>query len=314
MSGERGAPVPWIDGETLRAALPMSAAIEALGSAFAQGGFVAPPRAHHAVPGGDLLLMPAAGAPGAGVKLVSIAPGNPARGLPLIHGVYVLFEPRTLRPAALVDAAPLTALRTAAVSGLAARHLARADASSLVVFGSGTQARSHVEALRAVRPVERITIVGRTPSSVEGLVAELRDQGLGAVAGDPSAVRTADLVACCTTSREPLFDGADLPEGVHVTAVGAYTPDARELDTTTMRRSRIVVEDREAALAEGGDLVIPIAEGALRAEDIVADLGEVVRGAPVRRSDVDLTVLKSVGLALEDLAVVAAALAALDEG
>jgi ornithine cyclodeaminase/alanine dehydrogenase-like protein (mu-crystallin family) len=301
--------IPWLDGPALRAALPMADAIDALESAFDGEDVTAPPRAHHAVPGGDLLLMPAAGPAGTGVKLVTVAPGNPARGLPLIAGVYVLFAPGTLQPVALVEAAALTALRTAAVSGLAARHLARADAAHLVLFGAGTQARSHVEALRAVRPVERVTVVSRTASRAADLVEELRGAGLRAELGAPADVRDADLVACCTTSPTPVLAGADLPPGVHVTAVGAYTPDTRELDTLAMRRGRIVVEERAAALAEAGDLCIPIAEGALTSDDIVADLREVVRGTAVREAAEDITVFKSVGLAMEDLAVVGAALA-----
>lgn len=299
--------IPWIDAAALRGALPMAAAIDALEAAFGRSDFSVPPRAHHDVPGGDLLIMPAAGPDGTGVKLVTVAPGNPGRGLPLISGIYVLFEAEGLTPAALVDGAALTALRTAAVSGLAARHLARADASHLVVLGAGTQARSHVEALRAVRSLSRVTVVSRTPSRAAALVEDLRAEGVESVVGEPDAVRSADLVAACTTSRVPVIAGADLPAGVHVTAVGAYTPAARELDTDVLRRGRVVVEDRAAALAEAGDLRIPIDEGAFAAADIVADLGEVVRGAAVRTGPDDITVFKSVGLAMEDLAIVAAA-------
>jgi ornithine cyclodeaminase/alanine dehydrogenase-like protein (mu-crystallin family) len=304
----------WIDAAAFRAALPMRAAIDALEAAFAGGAASAPPRAHHGVPGGDLLIMPAAGPTGIGVKLVTVAPGNPSRGLPLISGIYVLFDATDLRPVALVDGAAITALRTAAVSGLAARHLARADARHLVVIGAGTQARSHIEALRAVLPIERVTVVPRAPGAAAALLAAPELDDLVVAEGRRDAVRDADVVATCTTSAVPVLRGVDLPQGVFVTAVGAYTPTARELDTVAMQRGRIVVEDRAAALAEGGDLCVPIAAGDLRAEDIVADLREVVRGAVVRRDDEDITVFKSVGLAIEDLAVVSAAAAALELG
>jgi ornithine cyclodeaminase len=197
------------------------------------------------------------------------------------------------------------------VSALAAHHLARVGASQLVVFGAGAQARAHVEALRAVRPVTRVTIVSRTAGPARALVEDLRASGVDAGTGTPVDVRSADLICTCTTSATPVFDGATVPDGAHITAVGAYRPDTRELDATIMRRARVVVEQREAAFAEAGDVVLAIADGALAPGDIVADLAEVVAGVEVRRSDADITVFKSVGLALEDLAVAAAAVARL---
>lgn len=301
-------PPRWLDAAALAAALPMADAVDAVGEAFAADAIAAPPRDHHAVPGGTLLVMPAAGPAGTGVKLVTIAPGNPDRGLPLISGVYVLFEPDGLTPAALLDGAALTALRTGAVSGLAARHLARQDAAHLVVLGAGAQARSHVAAMRAVRPVTRVTVVSRTAARAGALVAELRADGLDAREGTPEAVREADLVAACTTSPTPVVRGADLPPGVHVTAVGAYTARTRELDTAAVVGSRLVVEDRDVALAEAGDVRIPVEEGALTRDAVAADLRELVAGAPVRRTADDRTTFKSVGMALEDLAVAVAAL------
>lgn len=287
----------------------MVEAIDALEVAFRQMSGGGPPRSHVAVPGGDLLLMPAHGPAGVGVKLVTVAPGNAARGLPLVQGVYVLFAADTLAPVALIDGAALTGLRTAAVSGLATRHLARADAARLVVFGAGTQARTHLAAMRAVRPVTQVVVVSRTPASAEALVEELRADGVDARVGTPAAVRSADLVCTCTTSTTPLFAGGLLPDGAHVNAVGAYKADARELDATTMRRGRVVIEQRDAAFEEAGDLLLAIAEGAMTRDDVAADLAEIAAGVSVRDSDVDITVFKSVGLALEDLAVAAAAVA-----
>jgi ornithine cyclodeaminase/alanine dehydrogenase-like protein (mu-crystallin family) len=193
------------------------------------------------------------------------------------------------------------------VSGLATRHLARADARRLVLYGAGVQARSHLEAMRAVRPVEEVVVVSRGRARAEGLVAEAAALGLRAVVGEPGAERDADLVCTCTTSVAPVVAGATLPEGVHVNAVGAYTASMRELDTEAVRRARVAVETREAAMAEAGDLVIAMLEGAIEEEHVLADLSEVVRGAPVRTGDADVTLFKSVGIAFEDLMIARAA-------
>ncbi len=283
----------------LRAALPWPVAIAAVERAFRDEDPAAtPPRSHLSVPGGELLLMPAHGAAGLGVKLVTLAPSNPARGLPFIHGAYVLFSADGLVPEALLDGTELTAIRTAAVSALATDRLARPDARSLVVFGAGTQARAHVAAMRAVRPIASVTIVGRDPANARALADEL-----GAEVAGPEAVAGADLVCTCTTSAEPLFDGALLAPGTHVNAIGAYRPDLRELDDVAMRRATVVVETRASALAEAGDVI-----GAGLGADALIELGDVVRGAAGRPGGDAITVFKSVGLALEDLAVARAAL------
>jgi ornithine cyclodeaminase/alanine dehydrogenase-like protein (mu-crystallin family) len=299
--------IPYLAAADLHALLPPTDVVDVLEQAFAARTAPGPARSHVAVPGGDLLLMPAASARGVGVKLVTVAPGNPASGLPLVNGVYVLFSPDTLQPRALLDGAALTGLRTAGVSALATRHLARPDAHRLVVFGAGIQARAHVAAMRAVRPITSVTVVGRTPAGARRLAEDLRAEGIDALVGELDAVGEADIVCTCTTSDRPVLAGRLLPPGVHVNAVGAYRPDARELDTEAVRRGRVVVEDRAAALAEAGDLVLPIREGAIEADAVVADLHELVGGAVVRGSAEDVTVFKSVGLALEDLAVAAEA-------
>lgn len=302
--------VPFVDADELGRRVPMSAAIDALGVAFRDGDPAAAPlRSHVETDAGTLLLMPATGAAGVGVKLVTLTGANPGRGLPFIHATYVLFDARTQAPRLLLDGSALTALRTGAVSGLATRHLARADARHLVIFGAGVQAAAHLEAVATVRDIERVTVVGRTPEHVDALVARARARGLEGVAGTPDAVENADIVCTCTTASEPLFDGAALADGAHVNAVGAYEPTAREVDTRTVTRARTVVEVRAAALEESGDLRIPIDDGAIGARHVVADLQEVVRGAEVRTSDEEVTLFVSVGLAFEDLAV-AGALAA----
>jgi ornithine cyclodeaminase/alanine dehydrogenase-like protein (mu-crystallin family) len=297
--------VPFVDAKTLARALPMTAAIDALEAVFGAERLPAGPlRTHVETHDGTLLLMPAIGEQGVGVKLVTLTPSNPERGLPFIHAVYALFDTATQAPVALLDGAALTAIRTAAVSGLATRHLARAEASRLSIFGAGVQARSHLRAMLAVRPIEDVVVVSRTRERAESLVKEA---GVDARVGAPNDVGDRDLVCTCTTSATPVFDGSLLAPGTHVNAVGAYRPDLRELDTETIERSRVVVETREAAMEEAGDLLIAIREGAIGEDHVVADLSEVVRGAKVRRSDDDVTVFKSVGVAFEDLVVARAA-------
>jgi ornithine cyclodeaminase/alanine dehydrogenase-like protein (mu-crystallin family) len=297
--------VPFVDAETLARALPMTTAIDALEAAFgAERLPEAPMRTRVETRAGTLLLMPAFGEPGVGVKLVTLTPSNPDRRLPFIHAVYVLFEAVGQSPVALLDGAALTALRTAAVSGLATRHLARAGASRLAIFGAGVQARSHLHAMLAVRPIEDVVVVSRTRERAEALV---KGAGVDARVGVPDDVGDHDLVCTCTTSATPVFDGSLLAPGTHVNAVGAYRPDLRELDTETIKRGRVVVETREAAMEEAGDLLIAMKEGAIGEDHVLADLSEVVRGETVRRTDQDVTVFKSVGVAFEDLVVARAA-------
>lgn len=300
--------LPVIDAEELRRALPMADAVDALETAFRGTLPDAPLRSHVETATGALLLMPATSEAGIGVKLVTLSPENEDRGLPFIHAVYVLFDGRTQAPRAVLDGTALTALRTGAVSGLATRYLARGDAGTLVVFGAGVQARSHVEAMRAVRPVERVRVVSRSSARAEALAAELRADGLDAGVGGPDAVGDADLICTCTTSPEPVLEGRLLRPGAHVNAVGAYTPETRELDDEAIRRARVVVETREVAMAEAGDVLIPLRAGVVGAEHVVADLAELVGGAPVRRGRDDVTVFVSVGVAFEDLVIAAAAI------
>jgi ornithine cyclodeaminase/alanine dehydrogenase-like protein (mu-crystallin family) len=303
----------FIGAEDLRAGLSMTAAVDALEMAFAREdpSLVAPMRSTLATPAGTLLTMPAAGDAGVGIKLVTLSEFNPQRNLPFVHAVYVLFDVRTQEPEAVIEGAELTALRTAAVSGLATRHLANPAASHLVLFGAGVQAAAHLDAMLAVRPVRDVTVVGRTASRVDALVARARSLGVGARAGKPIDVGGADLVCTCTTSAVSVFSGHELAAGAHINAVGAYLAHQRELDTETIRRAKVVVETREVALAEAGDLVIPIREGAIEASHIQADLAEIVRGRAVRQAASDVTAFVSVGFSFEDLVVARAAMDAL---
>jgi ornithine cyclodeaminase/alanine dehydrogenase-like protein (mu-crystallin family) len=259
---------------------------------------------------GEMLLMPASGPEGAGVKLVSIVRGNPERGLPLIQGVYVLLTPDGLSPELVVDGAALTRLRTVAVSVLATRYLARPDSRRLVVFGAGVQAQSHVDAMCAMFPIEHVTVVGRTPESPSAarLAQGLRQRGLEAHVGEPDAVAGADLICACTTSTAPLFEDADLPAGVHINAIGAYRLDMLELPAASLGRATLVVESLEATLTEAGDVAAAIAEGALPPAHFARELQTLVAGGIGRTRDDEVTIFKSVGLSVEDL-IVARALA-----
>lgn len=299
--------IRFLDAVALRRLVPVSVAIDAIERLFAEGGVEVPQRSHLDVGTGDLLVMPSWGRGGVGVKLVTVNPSNPAAGRPLINGVYVLFARESLEPVLMIDGAAVTALRTPAVSAVATRHLAAPGATRLVIFGAGAQAKGHLEAMRAVTDVSSVLVVTRSPESAGILVQEARTAGLDARAGSPEDVRAADVVCTCTTSATPLFDGALLPAGAHVNAVGAYKPDARELDDAAIRRAAVVVEDRAAAMAEAGDVVQPVRSGVLD-PDAVVELHDVIGAG---RPDAEVTVFKSVGLASEDLAVAAAALEAL---
>jgi ornithine cyclodeaminase len=216
--------------------------------------------------------------------------------------VYLLLDAATLTPLALLDGAALTSLRTPAVSAVAVRRLSTVDSRRLVVFGTGPQAWGHVEAVRAVRPVEHVDVVGRRAGPVEDLVARCRAAGLSAAAAVPEAVAEADIVCCCTTARVPLFDSALLPDHATVVAVGSHEPDAREVDAALVRRAATVVEARSVALREAGDIIQagPPDPGAL------ATLDELVRGLVTVAPDRP-RLFKSTGMAWEDLVVAAAA-------
>ena len=299
----------FVDAEELGRLMPMRAAIDALEDAFREqdptGGW---PRSQLETPAGTLLLMPAASDMGVGVKLVTLTPQNPEVGLPLIHAVYVLFDTSTQAPLAVIDGEALTALRTAAVSGLATKWLAREDTPRLLIFGSGVQARAHLEAMRTIREIGAVIVVSRTGSHAAAFADEIRASDLHARVGTSSDVEVADIICTCTASDVPLFDGKMLGAGTHINAIGSYRPEERELDSRTMKLARVVVETRAAVLGEAGELVIPIGEGTFGPDHVVADLAEVVRGAEVRQADDDITVFKSVGLAFEDLVIATAAL------
>jgi ornithine cyclodeaminase/alanine dehydrogenase-like protein (mu-crystallin family) len=292
---------PYVDAARVAAAVPMADAVRAVEDALRGPAPDDPPRTAVDVAAGQLLLMPSQSAHAVGVKLAAVAPGNPGLGLDRIQGVYVLLDGRTLVPTLLVDGVALTNLRTPAVSAVSAAWLAVPDAAELVVFGSGPQAWGHVLAMRTVRPVRRVRVVGRDAGRAADLVGRVRHLGLEADVATAGAICDADIVCLCTTARTPLFDGQLLPEHAHVVAVGSHEPDAREVDATTLARSYLVVEDRATALLEAGDVVLALQERAIGHDHLRADLRELVADSVDHAQR--LTLFKSVGMAWEDLAV-----------
>jgi ornithine cyclodeaminase/alanine dehydrogenase-like protein (mu-crystallin family) len=302
--------IPFVDAETVRTLLPWPVAIEALEHAVRASGAGVPgpprvsvPRVSVPVAGGELLLMPAESAVAAGVKVLSVAPGNPASGLPRIQGLYVLFDAATLSPWLLLDGTALTAVRTPALSALAGRHLAAPDASALVVFGAGPQARGHIEALCSIRPFSTIVVVARDDLRRGNFVATLVADGYPAAAGTPEAVADADVVVCATTSAQPVFDGRRLAPHACVLAVGSHEPGARELDEVLFARAeRVVVEDRDTALREAGDVIAAVAAGTCSADALIL-LPQALELSP----SPGISIFKSVGMAWQDLAVASVA-------
>lgn len=288
----------------------MKEAIDVLKAAFLTMDSEAPQRARYSTASADLLVMPAWNARALGVKLVTVNPANPQRRLSLIHALYVLFDGRTSRPVALLDGEELTRIRTAALSGLATRCLSDPAAENLVVFGAGKQAEGHIEAMCTVASIRKITIVSRSKDRASSLARITSERmGVDTLVGESDAVRAADLVCTCTTSASPVFDGSLLEGRTHVNAVGSYRPDARELDDATMRQAaEVVVESRGTALAEAGDVLLAMRSGALDGERLI-ELRDLIRDGSPGESRDGVTVFKSVGMAMEDLAVAQAALA-----
>ncbi|WP_137125819.1 ornithine cyclodeaminase family protein [Roseomonas sp. HF4] len=297
-----------LDRTTLRAALPWDALVEALAAMFREG-CEAPLRHRHTIPGpggteNTLLLMPAWRAGGhSGVKIVHVAPANAARGEPAVHATYLLSDAATGAPLALMDGGELTDRRTAAASLLAARHLARPESSRLLLLGSGKVARALAEGYAARFPIADIAIWSPTAANAARLAATLAAEGLPARAVPRPDPAGADIVAAATLATAPLVHGAAVAPGTHVDLVGAYRRDMREADGALLARATLAVDTRAGALAEAGDIVQAVSEGAIGPDHVAADLAELCRGVhPGRRSAAEVTVFKSVGWAGEDLA------------
>jgi ornithine cyclodeaminase len=297
-----------IDAEATRAALPFAQLIPALEAAFAAG-CEAPPRHHHtiAAAGGDatLLLMPA-WLPDRylGIKIVNVFPGNSARGMPALSSLYLLCDGGTGAHLALIDGNEITSRRTAAASALAASFLARPESARMLVVGAGRVASLLPEAYRVVRPIAHVDVWNVTRGHGEALAARLRGAGFDAqaVADLEGAAAAADIVSCATLSTEPLVRGAWLRPGTHVDLIGSFARHMREADDETVRRASVFV-DTAAASEDSGDLAQPIANGVLRREDVRGTLADLCRrNYPGRRSAGEITLFKSVGTALADLA------------
>lgn len=266
-----------------------------------------PARLSPVVPGGQLLIMPSS-APGAvGVKVLSVAPDNPARGLERIQALYVLFDPETLAPSVILDGSAITSLRTPAVSAVAIDELAPETVHEVTVFGAGPQALGHVEAILAIRQPELVTVVARQNDRARAtadLVAGLGVRATALTAGDSAVaavVEASEIVVTATSAATPVLDGSLVADGACVIAIGSHEPDRRELDAGLMGRALVVVEDVATALREAGDVVMAVAEGSL-SQDALRPLKDLVTGG-VTRAAGRPNVFKSVGMSWEDLVI-----------
>ncbi|MEM7414244.1 MAG: ornithine cyclodeaminase family protein [Gemmatimonadota bacterium] len=308
-----------LSGADVRAAVDMPTAIEAMREAFgalSSGAATVPIRLPLEMEHGVSLFMPAHlhASGDAGAKVVSVHPRNAEKGLPVIHAAVLVLDPDTGRVRALMDGTWLTALRTGAIGGLAAEVLARDDARVVTVFGASVQARTQLEAVRCVRSIEEVRIVSATGASAEAFAAELTGVQARAVSDSNEAVRGADIVVAATSSSVPVFDGAAVEPGTHVTGVGSFTPEMREVDTTLIKRARVIVDQREAILEEAGDIVGPIRDGDVDESIMVAEIGEIVLGRAEGRTHPDeITFFKSVGNAVQDVSVAARVLEIAEE-
>jgi ornithine cyclodeaminase len=301
----------------VRRALPMAETIEAMKGAYASlsaGRAQVPLRARLPIPPHDAisLFMPVFLQDQAGealaVKIVSVFPNNPGRGLPLIHAAVLVMEAGTGRPLALLDGGALTAIRTGAASGAATDLLARQDSRVAAVFGAGVQGRTQLEAVCTVRPIETAWVYDPNPDRAIALIAEMAGKlpvpaDLRAADTPGQAISEADVICLATTSASPVFADRDLKPGAHINGIGAYTPEMQETPPETVRRARVIIDSHNACLSEAGDLLQPIAQGLITAEHIHAELGEIVLGSkPGRASETEITYFKSVGVAVQDAA------------
>lgn len=299
-----------LNEQQTRAALPFPELIDTIDAMF-RSDCVMPVRHHHdmEVPGeanAIMLLMPAwVAGEHSGVKILNLFPDNHLRSLPTIIGSYILSSGRTGEMLAIVEGGELTARRTAATSALAARYLAREDAETMLMVGTGRLSLNLMQAHAVSRPLKTFMVWGRNRAKAEETAGQARKVGLNAVAiDDPAeAARRADIISCATLSSEPLVRGEWLKPGAHLDLVGAFKPGMRESDDEAARRASIFVDTRAGAMKEGGDIVQPLQNGVLSTSDIKAEMAELAHGRhPGRTSADEITLFKSVGAALEDLA------------
>ena len=301
----------YVDAAEVARALPFAPLIERLRQAFIQGADV-PLRHHHAIPGvaghagGTLLLMPAwqKGGP-LGIKAVSVFPDNQARGLPSVMGLYLLLDGTTGEPSAVLDGVALTLRRTAAASALAAGYLARPDAREMLMVGAGALAPHMIAAHATMRSLIHVKIWNRTPGRAKALAGSLSIPGIKIEAVDDlrRAAQSADIISCATMSPVPLIKGEWLRPGQHLDLVGAYRADMRETDDEAVQKAQLFVDTRQGGLKEAGDIVDPLRRGIITEASVKAELSELCQGKkPGRQQASDITLFKSVGTALEDLA------------
>ena len=302
--------LPFLDRDTILRSVQIADLLDAVEAAYrdvAAGRDRSPIRSHVELADGSLLLMPGVreGGAGATVKLVTVMPGNAARQLPTIHALVVWFDAATGRPIALLDGATVTAMRTGAASGVGARLLSRPDAETLAVIGAGAQAEWQIRAVLAARPIRRVVVFARDADRREAFARDMAHETgivVEAASDAESAVRSADIVCCATTSSEPVFDAAWVREGTHVNGIGAFHLGMVELPPELLARAAVVaIDSHDASMVEAGDVVAAIERGFV-AEDSLVEIGTIAREWAETRPAGAITVFKSVGLAIQDVA------------
>jgi ornithine cyclodeaminase/alanine dehydrogenase-like protein (mu-crystallin family) len=301
----------FIDHNSLVQLLPLADCVALMAPAMraaSAGSVPTEPRLKESFAGGKggMLLMRAESAELGyyAIKQISFMPDNARRGLPVIQGLISLFELDSGSPVAVLDGTAVTTLRTAAASGLATRELARANARSLGIFGTGVQVRGHIAAISAVRDIDEVVIWGRNPDHSRALVAELSDQFAARLTAttEPSVAAGCDVVCTLTGASEPVLRGEWVRPGTHVNLVGAHSLNAREADSSLMSRARVYCDLLDSVRAEAGDIVIPIEEGVFAEDHIVGEIGELLAGSVAGRADdSQITLYKSLGVAAQDL-------------
>jgi ornithine cyclodeaminase/alanine dehydrogenase-like protein (mu-crystallin family) len=303
--------LPWFSAVDLFTRMPISSAIDSIETVLKNGHDPANdvPRTIVDTAQGQLIMMPAESDARLGVKIASVAPKNPNRALPRIQAIYLLMDSETLTPLALFDGTALTTLRTSAVSALAAKYLSRAHATRLLLFGSGPQARGHLDAMRSIRGITRVTIVANTQPNAEVLAIYGSSVGLETrilqaeeLTEINREVAEADIIVCATSSSTPLFSGRYVSEGAHVCAIGSHEPRSREVDGSLVGRSTVVVEDQATSLRESGDILMAIEEGVFSSSSMFS-ISDLVRDPSGVINNSRPSLFKSSGMAWEDLAV-----------
>ena len=302
--------------DDVQAALPMPEAIDIMKNAFGQlsaGNATVPLRSKISSDRGDTLLMPAylRSSQDLGIKIVSIYKDNLSLGLPTVTAIAIVLDPQTGLPKALIDGDSLTAIRTGATGGLASELLSRRNSKTVALFGAGVQGRAQLQGVMTVRSITQVNLIDLSLSAAQKLADEISTWAsaptVNLVSNPREAIQDADIIITATTSSDPVFNGDDLRPGTHITGVGSYTPQMREVDEITVGRAMIVVDSREACLSEAGDIIIPKAA-------IDAEIGEIINGFKKgRQTDHEITFFKTVGVAVEDAAAAAAILAEAEE-